>query len=53
MPKAAALQNANQACTLRSHMGSWVGAVRPPLLILALGLAMRWALLGFRPRIAG
>ncbi|MHC2302785.1 hypothetical protein [Rhizobium mongolense] len=54
LPKATALQNAK--IRLARYEALWTtgwSAIVPPLLILTLGLAIRWALLGFRPRIAG
>ncbi|WP_349434297.1 hypothetical protein [Pararhizobium sp. A13] len=54
IPKATALQNAKiRRARYDALWGAGWSAVVPPFIILALGLAIRWALLGFRPHITG
>jgi len=49
IPKATALQDAKiRKARLETLQGALWGAVLPPVILLMLGLAIRWALLGFR-----
>ncbi|OLP53836.1 hypothetical protein BJF92_04400 [Rhizobium rhizosphaerae] len=49
IPKATALQDAKvREARLEVLEGALWGAVLPPVILLVLGLAIRWALLGFR-----